>query len=131
MNYYQVESSRALNTLRDGSPNFLHTFGAIAAGANEYVVVESTFPAARKYQPLMSIVITNNSGENLDLEINGTAAAPIPAGVIWSQRDSPVWSFRITNNDATNVASGEVAANLQTPPMTQSQFTRLEELYGD
>ena len=131
MNYYQVESSRALNTLRDGSPNFLHTFGAIAAGANEYVVVESTFPAARKYQPLMSIVITNNSGENLDLEINGTAAAPIPAGVIWSQRDSPVWSFRITNNDATTVASGEVAANLQTPPMTQSQFTRLDELYGD
>ena len=131
MNYYQVESSRALNTLRDGSPNFLHTFGAIVAGANEYVVVESTFPAARKYQPLMSIVITNNSGENLDLEINGTAAAPIPAGVIWSQRDSPVWSFRITNNDATNVPSGEVAANLQTPPMTQSQFTRLEELYGD
>ena len=131
MNYYQVESSRALNTLRDGSPNFLHTFGAIAAGANEYVVVESTFPAARKYQPLMSIVITNNSGENLDLEINGTAAAPVPAGVIWSPRDSPVWSFRITTNDATNVASGEVAANLQTPPMTQSQFTRLDELYGD
>ena len=131
MNYYQVETSRALNTLRDGSPNFLHTFGAIVAGANEYVVVESTFPAARKYQPLMSIVITNNSGENLDLEINGTAAAPIPAGVIWSQRDSPVWSFRSTNNAATNVASGEVAANLQTPPMTQSQFTRLEELYGD
>jgi len=131
MNYYQVESSRALNTLRDGSPNFLHTFGAIVAGANEYVVVESTFPAARKYQPLMSIVITNNSSENLDLEINGTAAAPIPAGVIWSQRDKPVWSFRITNNDATNVASGEVAANLQTPPMTQSQFTRLDELYGD
>jgi len=131
MNYYQVESSRALNTLRDGSPNFLHTFGAIVAGANEYVVVESTFPAARKYQPLMSIVITNNSSENLDLEINGTAAAPIPAGVIWSQRDKPVWSFRITNNDATNVASGEVAANLETPPMTQSQFTRLDELYGD
>ena len=79
MNYYQVQSSRALSTLRDGSPNFLHTFGAINAGANEYVVVESTFPKARKYQPLMNIVITNNSGENLDLEINGIAAAPIPA----------------------------------------------------
>ena len=79
----------------------------------------------------MSIVITNNSGENLDLEINGTAAAPIPAGVIWAQRDSPVWSLRLTNNDSTNVLAGEVAANLQTPPMTQSQFTRLEELYGD
>lgn len=131
MNFHQVKQSRALEKLRDGSPNYLHTFGAIVAGANEYVVVETTFPAARKYQPLMSIVITNNSSENLDLELNGIAAAPIPAGVIWSQQDSPVWSFRITNNDATNVASGEVAANLQTPPMSQSQFTRLTELYGD
>jgi hypothetical protein len=131
MNFYQVKQSRALEKLRDGSPNYLHTFGAIAAGANEYVVVETTFPRARKYQPLMSIVVTNNSGENLDLEINGVAAAPLPAGVIWAQQDSPVWSFRITNNDATNVASGEVAANLQTPPMSQSQFTRLTELYGD
>ncbi len=131
MNFYQVKQSRALEKLRDGSPNYLHTFGAIVAGANEYVVVETTFPAARKYQPLMSIVITNNSSENLDLELNGVAAAPLPAGVIWAQSDSPVWSFRITNNDATNVASGEVAANLQTPPMSQSQFTRLTELYGD
>ena len=131
MNYNQIQRSRALTVLQDGSPNFLHTFGAIAAGANEYVVVESTFPAARKYQPLMSIVITNNSGENLDLEINGKAAAPIPAGVIWAQSDSPIWSFRLTNNDATNVLTGEVAANIQTPPMSQSQFTRLNELYGD
>ena len=131
MNFYEIKQSRALGTLRDGSPNYLHTFGAIVAGANEYVLVESTFPGARKYAPLMSIVITNNSTENLDLQINGVAAAPLPAGVIWTQLDSPVWSFRITNNDATNVASGEVAANLQTPPMSQSQATRLRELYGD
>ena len=131
MNYNQIQETRAMTVLRDGSPNFLHTFGAIAAGANQYVVVETTIPRARKYAPLMSIVITNNSGENLDLEINGFAAAPIPAGVIWAQVDSPVWSFRITNNDSTNVLAGEVAANLQTPPMSQSQFTRLNELYGD
>ena len=131
MNYNQIQQTRAMTVLRDGSPNFLHTFGAIAAGANEYVVVETTIPRARKYAPLMSLVVTNNSGENLDLEINGFAAAPIPAGVIWAQNDSPVWSFRITNNDATNVLAGEVAANLQTPPMSQSQFTRLNELYGD
>ena len=100
MNYNQIQQTRAMTVLRDGSPNFLHTFGAIAAGANEYVVVETTIPRARKYAPLMSLVVTNNSGENLDLEINGFAAAPIPAGVIWAQNDSPVWSFRITNNDA-------------------------------
>ena len=125
MNFYQIQDTRKLRTLRDGSPLFLHTFGAIASGANEYVEVESTFPAARKYAPLMSLIITNSSGENR------RPAAPIPAGVIWEMTDSPVWSFRITNNDSTNVQAGEVAANLQTPPMSQSQSTRLRELYGD
>ena len=131
MNYNQIQDSRALTVLRDGSPNYLHTFGAIGAGANEYVVMESTFPASRKYQPLMSLVLTNNSSENLNLELNGVAAAPIPSGVIWAQTDSPIWSFRITNTGATTTAAGEVAANIQTPPMTQSQFARLNNLYGD
>ena len=131
MNYNQIQQERALSVLRDGSPNYLHTFGAIGAGGNEYLVVESTFPGARRYQPLMSIVLTNNSSEDLNLELNGVAVAPIPAGVIWSQTDSPIWSVRVTNTGATTTASGEVAANLQTPPMTQSQFARLTNLYGD
>ena len=131
MNFYQIQDTRKLRTLRDGSPLFLHTFGAIASGANEYVEVESTFPAARKYAPLMSLIITNSSGENLDLQINGRPAAPIPAGVIWEMTDSPVWSFRITNNDSTNVQAGEVAANLQTPPMSQSQSRRLTNEKSD
>ena len=131
MNYNQIQDSRALTVLRDGSPNYLHTFGAIGAGANEYVVMESTFPGSRKYQPLMSLVLTNNSDEDLNLELNGVAAAPIPAGVIWSQTDSPIWSFRVTNTGATTTAAGQVAANIQTPPMTQSQFARLNNLYGD
>ncbi len=130
MNFYQIKSTRALNTLRDGSPPFFHSFGAIVAGANEYVVVESTFPRARAYEPLTSLVITNNSAENLDLAINGHDYGRLPAGVIWEQTDRPVWSFRITNNDSTNVASGEVVANITKPPMSQSDFTRLENLYN-
>ena len=129
MNFYQIKSTRALNTLRDGSPPFFHSFGAIAAGANEYVVVESTFPRARAYEPLTSLVITNNSGENLDLAINGHDYGRLPAGVIWEQTDRPVWSFRITNNDATNVASGEISVNLSSPPMSQSEYTRYRTLY--
>jgi hypothetical protein len=79
---------------------------------------------------LTSLVITNNSGENLDLAINGHDYGRLPAGVIWEQTDRPVWSFRITNNDSTNVASGEVVANITKPPMSQSDFTRLENLYN-
>jgi hypothetical protein len=79
----------------------------------------------------MSLVLTNNSSEDLTLSLNGVDVAPIPAGVIWSQTDSPIWSFRVTNTGATTTAAGEVAANIQTPPMTQSQFARLNNLYGD
>ena len=129
MNFYQIKSQRALTTLRDGAPNFPYSFGAIAAVANEFVVVNETIPRARKYQPLTSIVLTNNSGENLDLALNGHDYGRLPAGVIWEQTDRPIWSIRITNNDTTATSAGEVFMNLTKPPMSQSDFTRLENLY--
>jgi len=125
-----LREQRALTVLRDGSPNFYMTLGAINAGAFQYVLVEDQFPKARKYQPMMSIVITNNSGENVDLQINGQDYAKLPAGVIWSDTDSPVWSFKITNNDATNVLAGEISVNLSSPPMSQSEYTRYRTLYS-
>ena len=124
-----LREHRALTVLRDGSPNFFMNLGAIAAGAFQYVLVEDQFPKARKYQPMMSIVITNNSGENVDLQINGQDYAKLPAGVIWSDTESPVWSFKITNNDATNVAANEISVNLSSPPMSQSEYTRYRTLY--
>jgi len=124
-----LRQQRALTVLRDGSPNFYMTLGAIVAGAFQYVLVEDQFPKARKYQPMMNITITNNSGENLDLQVNGQAYASLPAGVIWADTDRPVWSFKITNNDSTNVASGEISVNLSSPPMSQSEYTRYRTLY--
>jgi hypothetical protein len=124
-----LRAQRALTVLRDGSPNFFMNLGAIASGAFQYVLVDDQFPKARKYQPMMSIVITNNSGEALDLQINGQDYAKLPAGVIWSDTDSPVWSFKITNNDAGAVQAGEVSVNLSSPPMSQSEYTRYRTLY--
>ena len=125
-----LREQRALTVLRDGSPNFFMNLGAIAAGAFQYVLVEAQFPKARKYHPLMSIVITNNSGENVDLQINGQDYAKLPAGVIWTDTESAIWSFKITNNDATNVAANEISVNLSSPPMSQSEYTRYRTLYS-
>jgi hypothetical protein len=130
MTTVDLRQQRALTVLRDGSPNFYMTLGAIAAGAFQYVLVEDQFPKARKYQPMMNITITNNSGENVDLQINGQDYAKLPAGVIWADTESPVWSFKIINNDATNVASGEISVNLSSPPMSQSEYTRYRTLYS-
>ena len=125
-----LRRQRALTVLRDGSPNFFMNLGAIAAGAFQYVLIESQFPKARKYQPLNSITITNNSGENVDLQINGQDYAALPAGVIWADTESPVWPFKITNNDATNVLAGEISVNLSSPPMSQSEYTRYRTLFS-
>jgi hypothetical protein len=125
-----LRAQRALTVLRDGSPNFYMTLGAIAAGASQYVLVEDQFPKARKYQPMMSIVITNQAGETVDLQINGQDYAKIPSGVIWSDTDSPVWSFKVINNDSTNVLAGEISVNLASPPMSQSEYTRYRTLYS-
>jgi len=125
-----LRQQRALTVLRDGSPNFYMTLGAIVAGAFQYVLVEDQFPKARKYAPMMNITITNNSGENLDLQVNGQPYASLPAGVIWADTESPVWSFKITNNDSTDVASGEISVNLSSPPMSQSEYTRYRTLYS-
>jgi len=130
MTTVDLRQQRALTVLRDGSPNFYMTLGAIVAGASQYVLVEDQFPKARKYSPMMSMTITNNSGENVDLQVNGQDYASLPAGVIWADSESPVWSFKITNNDSTNVASGEISVNLSSPPMSQSEYTRYRTLYS-
>jgi len=125
-----LRRQRALTVLRDGSPNFYMTLGAIVAGASQYVLIEDQFPKARKYAPMMSMTITNNSGENVSLQVNAQDYASLPAGVIWADTESPVWSFKITNNDSTNVASGEISVNLSSPPMSQSEYTRYRTLYS-
>lgn len=107
-----------------GAPNFRHSFGAIASSASEVVVMEEDFPASKKYSPLMSLLITNNSLADLDLEINGSDFLLIPAGVIDGITDQPIYSFRLTNNDAVAAAAGTVRANVTTPPLTADEAAR-------
>jgi len=125
MSLQRLRAQRMVTVWRDGSPNYRHTFGAIAAGANEYVAMQTTFPASRAYEPLNTLVITNLAGESVDLAINGENYALIPAGVIFTVSDQAIWSFRITNNDATNVLAGEIRANINRPPLGADELARL------
>jgi hypothetical protein len=125
MSLQRLRAQRMTTVLRDGSPMFMHTFGAIAAAADEYVEMQSAFPASRGYEPLTTLLITNVSGENLSLEINGQDYAMVPAGVIWSVDDQAIWNFRLTNISATNVAAGEIRANISTPPLGADELARL------
>lgn len=126
MSLQRLRAQRMTSVWRDGSPMYQHSFGAIAAGAEEYVEMQTTFPASRAYEPLNNLVITNTSGENVDIEINGQAYAMVPAGVIWSVDNQAIWSFRLTNISATNVASGEIRANISRPPLGADELARLQ-----
>ena len=126
MSLQRLRAQRMVTVWRDGSPNFQHSFGAIAAGAEEYVSMQTTFPASRAYEPLNNLVVTNTSGENVDIEINGHPYAMIPAGVIWSVDNQAIWSFRLTNISATNVVSGEIRANISRPPLGADELARLQ-----
>jgi len=125
MSLERLRRERMRSTWRDGSPMYQHSFGAIAAGASEYVEMQSAFPASRAYEPLNSLLITNNSGEACDLQINGADYALVPAGVIWSVDNQAIWSFKLTNISATNVVSGEIRANISRPPMGADELARL------
>lgn len=122
------QRERDLSVLRDGSPNFPHNFGALLATENEYVEMASIFPASRKYAPLKTLVLTNDSGERLSLEINGIFYAMVPAGTVANITDKAIWSFRITNISATATAAGEVRANVSTPPMGADELARIQHL---
>lgn len=126
----RLQAQRDLRVLMDGSPNFPHTFGAILSGLSEYVEMATTFPRSRGFAPLESLVITNNSGEFVDLEINGVHYTRIPAGVVMTVPNTPIWSFRITNVDATNVGAGEITANISTPAMGADKLARISFARG-
>jgi len=125
MSLQRLRAQRMMTVWRDGSPMFQHSFGAIVAGADEYVEMQAAFPASRAYEPLTTLLITNVSGENLDIEINGQNYAMVPAGVIWSVDNQAIWNFRLTNISPTNVVAGEIRANISSPPLGADELARL------
>ena len=126
----RVREQRAIDIARWGSPMYSHKFAAIAAGANEYVDMETTFPRSMGYKPLTSLLISNKSAADLDLEINGQDYTTVFAGTIWQRDSQPVWSFRLTNNDAVAAAVLTVRANINKPPMNADDLARLEVTGG-
>jgi hypothetical protein len=126
MSLQRLRTQRMALVWRDGSPMYQHTFGGIVAAAAEYVEMQTAFPASRAYEPLNNLVVTNTSGENVEIQINGQDYALIPAGVIWSVTDQAIWSFRLTNISATNVVAGEIRANISRPPLGANELARLQ-----
>lgn len=112
---------RSARIKREGSPVFVWTPAAIAAGAHLAIEVRGQFPASRKYEPLDSIEIVNNEAANdLTLTINGTEQRYIPAGTIKliHGRGVALWHLDLENLGGVATTLGQIVISLQKEPYT-------------
>ena len=124
VNANPIQYRRNRDTLKYGSPKFFHIFGALAAGGSESVEIASEFPAARKYAPLMELVVKNGSSEAIDLSLNGSRVSRLPAGTIETWTNTAIWSDQLTNNDTSTAVAGTITMNVYTPGRTADQASR-------
>ena len=122
----QAQRNRAIRM--EGSPYYPHTFGEIAAGANEFVGLFDAYPATQKYLPFKTALFTNGSTEAVDLEINGRAFTRVRPGVVLSLTDVNINTFRVTNNDSGTATAGLITLLLHNPPIDADMVAR--ERYG-
>jgi len=108
--------SRLERIKREGSPPYSYNMPATAAGANQIIDPNVTFPESRKYSPLDYIEIVNNeAANNLQLIINGKDTYYIPAGAVRTIHGKGValHHLKIVNEGAAATTLGLVRVTLQ------------------
>lgn len=119
-----IQARRAASVDADGSPYFPHSFGVIVNGAFEQVSFPWDYPASRKYAPLMEVLLSNNSAEVMDVEINGFSVGFLPPGTTRLYTRHAVETLRMTNSSATSTSAGEIRALAYTPPLDANEKAR-------
>lgn len=109
---------------RQGSPDYLYTPAAINATSHLAIEVVKQFPDAAKYAPLDRCVVTNNDSNDLTLTINGDTQKYIPAGVVVSIKDRPIWSIDLYNQGAAATTVGKIAVSLSKQPYSADMAAR-------
>jgi len=110
-----------------GSPLYSFWLPATAAGISVDYSLETQFPASKKYEPLDWIKVVNNDAVDIRLQLNGNNDVDelIPAGTTVILSDTPIWQYRITNQDAA-VATilYAIRISLQRQPLDADKVAR-------
>lgn len=120
-----VVLDRLTRIKREGSPVYVWTPGAIAAGATAVIETNNQFPASRKYAPLDSIEIVNNEAANdIMVIINGGDQRYCPAGTIRHihGRGVALWHIAVRNDGAAVTTAGAIVISLQKEPYTVDRW---------
>ncbi len=108
-----IKAKRQARTDKYGSPPYVWTPGAIAAGASTSIEVAQQFPEARKYAPLDWAEVVNLDTVPLTLTINGGSETwIIPANTIRSVANRALWAVALTNNGAAATTAGNITVTM-------------------
>lgn len=115
-------SNRLAEIVAMGSPNYNQDLGIIAATAEVWYDMKSTFPGSQIYDYFDSIVITNNSAEKIEFYLNtkGDTYTMLAFQVLpLSGRAFRYWGVK--NLDAVNnTAASEINLQMRRlPPQVQ------------
>lgn len=120
----RLKRARRERADRAGSPLYPEFHGIIAAGASEYREIRAAFPDARKYEPLDTIVITNNSDADLKLFINGALSKLIAARSIVALDNTAVWNYKLESLSSSDTVANEVEVTCQRVALTADKIAQ-------
>jgi hypothetical protein len=110
-----------------GSPPYTINFPVTIAGAYVEYNIATTFPAAKKYEPLDTLEVVNSGGVALQVNINGSGGEQmhVPANSVRTVKDTPIWQLRVTNLDAAiATVLGLVRISLRRAPLDADTVAR-------
>ncbi len=118
--------SRLERIKREGSPDYHYNLPITAPAAIAHIYIPTQFPLSRKYEPLDSMEIVNNSvAEPINVVVNGNDAYYCPAGTIRTVHGAGIalWTIAIENLGVGATVLGEIRFTFKKEAMTIDKWS--------
>lgn len=122
---------RLKRVMREGSPRYPFTVSALAASSREEFDINTSYPQAKKYEPLDTMQVINEDTIDIGININGMGSGQyyvIPAGTIFPinpEDCGAIWQIRVTNLSTTAaLTAGKIKFFVWRSPETIDSIAR-------
>ena len=123
--YRKIWLTREERIKKEGSEYFSWEVPATAAAAMSTIEIARQFPAAKKYEPLDWVEVSNNDTVDLTLIINGAETLPVLTGTIRTVEGKALWQIGIRNDDAAAASTlHKIKVSLRRQPLTIDRWAQ-------
>ena len=120
----EYDKRLARDIRRYGSPVYTVEPGIIAIGGSYAINVDSQWPASRRYKPLTTLEIVNNSLADYRVVVNSVTTLFIPHTSQKAWDNLPLAEIILTNTNATASAAGEIGISCNRPAIDADEIAR-------